>query len=52
MDWVLPTNEVLATFALRRAGRSDGPVPHSDEGRKNSIALRLRKFAARLAQRQ
>jgi hypothetical protein len=48
MDWVLPTDEVLANVALRETHRSNVPAVHFDRGaRKNSIASRLRKLARR-----
>jgi hypothetical protein len=48
MDWVLPTDEVLANVALRETQRSNVPAVHLDPGaRENSIASRLRKLAGR-----
>jgi hypothetical protein len=48
MDWVLPTDEVLANVALRETQRSNVPAVHFDRGaRENSIASRLRKLARR-----
>ena len=48
MDWVLPTDEVLANLALRETQRSNVPAVHLDRGaRENSIASRLRKLARR-----
>ncbi len=49
MDWVLPTDEVLANFALQETERRDAAVVHMDRGvRENSIGSRLRKLALRL----
>ena len=48
MDWVLPTDEVLANVALRETQRSNVPAVHLDRGaRENSMASRLRKLARR-----
>jgi hypothetical protein len=58
IDWVLPTDEVLANFALREARRSDAAASHFYRAaRKNfadavvlpkaGIASRLRKLAMR-----
>ncbi len=49
MDWVRPTNEVLANFAIREAQRRDvsSPLFHH-RARGNSIASRLHKFAVHL----
>ena len=48
MDWVLPTDEVLANLALWETQRSNVPAVHLDRGaRENSIASRLRKLAGR-----
>jgi hypothetical protein len=48
MDWVLPTDEVLANLVLRETQRSNVPAVHLDSGaRENSIASRLRKLARR-----
>jgi hypothetical protein len=48
MDWVLPTDEVLANLALRETRRSNVSPMHLDRGaRENSIASRLRKLAKR-----
>jgi hypothetical protein len=48
MDWVLPTDEVMANLALREAERSNVPALNFDRGpRENSIASRLRKLALR-----
>jgi hypothetical protein len=50
MDWVLPTDEVLANLALRETQRSNVPAAHLDRSaRENSIASRLRKLARRFA---
>lgn len=47
MDWVLPTDEILA---LQETERSNVPAVHIDRGaRENSIASRLRKLATRFA---
>ena len=48
MDWVLPTDEILANVALRETQRSNVPAVHLDRGaRENSIASRLRELARR-----
>ena len=48
MDWVLPTDEVLANLALWETQRINVPAVHLDLGaRENSIASRLRKLARR-----
>jgi hypothetical protein len=48
MDWVLPTDEILANLALWETQRSNVPAVHFDCGaRENSIASRLRKLARR-----
>jgi hypothetical protein len=48
LDWVLPTDEVLANVALRETQRSNVPAVHLDRGaRENSMASRLRKLARR-----
>jgi hypothetical protein len=49
MDWVLPTDEVLANFALQEPERGNVAVVHTDRGaRENSIESRLRRLALRL----
>jgi hypothetical protein len=49
MDWVLPTDEVLANFALQETERCNVAVVHFDRGAlENSIGSRLRRLALRL----
>jgi hypothetical protein len=46
IDWVLPTDEIMANLALREEERSDTSVLHFDRrARENSIGSRLRKLA-------
>jgi len=48
MDWVLPTDEVLANLALRETQRSNVPAVRFDRTpREDSIVSRLRKLARR-----
>jgi hypothetical protein len=48
MDWVLPTDEVLANLALRETQPSNVPAVRFERGaREDSIASRLRKLALR-----
>jgi hypothetical protein len=48
MDWVLPTDEVLANLALRETQHSNVPAVRFERGaREDSIASRLRKLALR-----
>ncbi len=48
MDWVLPTDEVLANLALRETERGNVPAVRFDRApREDSIASRLRKLALR-----
>ncbi len=49
MDWVLPTDEVLANLALRETQRSNVPAVRFDRTpREDSIASRLRRLALRV----
>jgi hypothetical protein len=48
MDWVLPTDEVLANLALRETEHSNVLAVRFERGaREDSIASRLRKLALR-----
>jgi hypothetical protein len=48
MDWVRPTDEVLAKMAMVAAERSDVPAPHLQHPTlESSTPSRWRKFAAR-----
>jgi hypothetical protein len=46
IDWVLPTDEIMANLALREEEHSDAFPLHFDRrARENSIGSRLRKLA-------
>jgi len=49
MDWVLPTDEILALAKTARAeDHNTAPPRVADRGEENSLVSRLRKFALHL----